>query len=120
MVSVIATTPCMACTSPVSNETTLGGNNIVVSSPTSDHIISNETMFQDYYIKYYDHQSRSGNCEPIIIIDEYHKSHYKKMMFRQNRSSNRFNRGKPNKMNRTRGNIHQPGRTNCTQRFQSK
>lgn len=121
MVSVIATTPCMACTSPISNETTSGENNIVVSDPPFHHMNPTEIMFQDYYIKYYNRPSCENNSYSTIIVDESRSSlRYKKMKFRQNMSSNRFNRGKSNKMNRTYGNIHQPGRTNCTQRFHSK
>ena len=120
MVSVLTTTSCMACTSTVSNETTSGGNITMVTDVPKHRTNPTENMFQDYYIKYYNCPSRGRNCDTIITIDGSHGSQYQKMKFRQNIPSNRFNRGKPNKMNRTHGNIHQPGRTNCTQRFQTK
>jgi len=123
MVSIITTaSSCMACTTPVLNESVF---DVKDSNPNNQtHNVSTENMYEEYFTRYYNRQRRGRvidrTNDPIIVIDGTHRSQYQKMMFRQNRPSIRYNRGKVNKMNRSYGNIHQPGRTNCTQRFQSK
>lgn len=110
MVSVIAATvPCMACTLPVSVKNT---TSFVDPQPV---LVEEKFMEGKYTLKYYVSSEVSANkyyrsitkmdLHPTRISKPYHKS---------SKVSN------PNRLGRKHHHIHQPGPTNCTQRYQGK
>ena len=110
MVSVIASTvPCMAFTLPVSEK-----NTTTFEDPLP-FLVEEKFMNGKYTLKYYvsDEVSAKKNyrsvtkmdLHPTRISEPYHKS--RKV-------------SKSNRLERKHHHIHQPGRTNCTQRYQGK
>tara|TARA_B100000035_G_scaffold300312_1_gene295859 strand:+ start:882 stop:1199 length:318 start_codon:yes stop_codon:yes gene_type:complete len=105
----MATIPCMACTLPVlkkNNETMDSGSHI-----PSEEKFMNDNLMEVYYVS--DEISVDKNYRLITKIDLHPpriSEPYRK--FRKVPKSNR--------LERKYHNIHQPGRTNCTQRYQGK
>tara|TARA_A100001015_G_C15021592_1_gene728285 strand:+ start:114 stop:446 length:333 start_codon:yes stop_codon:yes gene_type:complete len=110
MLSVIAATvPCMARTLPVY------GNNSTTFADPKQVLVEEKYMNGKYILKYYISGEVSANknyrsvtkmdLHPTRISEPYHKS---------------SKTSKSNRQGRKHHHIHQPGRTNCTQRYQRK
>ena len=110
MVSVIASTvPCMACTLPVyvKNSTTFADPQQV--------LIQEKYMNGKYTLKYYvsDEVSTKKNYRSVTKMD-LHPTRISEPYHKSSKTS------KSNRLERKHHHIHQPGRTNCTQRYQRK
>jgi len=103
-VSLITTATCMACTTPFNNTTSSNMN--VVSSNN-----------KIYTTKYYSIPIKNKNVvflqdKHLYDMNNYNYSNY------MNKPVSNYRTMKISRKNRKIHNIHQPGRTNCTQRYQ--
>ena len=109
--SLLATTiqTCMACTSPVNTTTvTHTGYNMVLAYKDNEFIIHYN---DEYYNVYIDDDDKTDHFTPSPYVKTY-KPKYLKNKTKPHRYSS--------KKQRNYHNIHQPGRTNCSQRYQKK
>ena len=109
MASVIAATvPCMTCSLPVKNTT------ITFTDP-QPVLIEEKFMNGKYTLKYYvsDEVSAKKNYRSVTKMD-LHPTRISEPYHKSSKTS------KSNRQGRKHHHIHQPGRTNCTQRYQGK
>jgi hypothetical protein len=103
---------CMACTSPVNTTTTNVtppmGNNMVLAYKDNEFIIHYN---DEYYNIFIDEDDKTDYFTPSPYVKTYKPKYLKSKSKPFSRSS---------KKQRNYHNIHQPGRTNCTQRYQRK
>lgn len=101
-VSLITAATCMACTTPFNNTTSSNMN-----------VVSKNNI--NYTRKYY---NIHPNTDIVFLQDKYLYDMNNYTNNNMNKPISNYRSMKISRKNRKIHNIHQPGRTNCTQRYQ--
>ena len=109
-IQLIPTIACMSCTQPFNNSSKVIKNydrsmkSFIIKKNNNNYY--NPDIKNTYYEAMYNYPSKSSNIATPKYVDQ-PREFYKRRDFHVNR----------NRKNRKNHNIHQPGRTNCTQRY---